>query len=83
MICLLFTFPMEEQAEENSLLQATYVSHYRFIVIRVYVWKAIFSTRDGLRPLNIQDIKQYYGIIVYRFTRVEHRNRQLLVSWAR
>ena len=35
MICLLFTFPMEEQAEENSLLQATYVSHYRFILIRV------------------------------------------------
>ncbi|OAO15357.1 hypothetical protein AV274_2945 [Blastocystis sp. ATCC 50177/Nand II] len=44
---------MEEETGENSLLQATYVSHYRFVVIRV----------DGLRPINIQDIKQYYGIV--------------------
>ena len=53
-----------EIEKQNPLSQATLVSSYVFVVIKVYAERFGFDCRVGLRIVDISSEKQIYGLIV-------------------
>ena len=53
-----------EIEKQNPLSQATLVSSYVFVVIKMYAERFGFDCRVGLRIVDISSEKQIYGLIV-------------------
>ena len=65
-INILFSLDLQkmEIEKQNPLSQATLVSSYVFVVIKMYAERFGFDCRVGLRIVDISSEKQIYGLIV-------------------